>query len=66
MDRAYSTNAGEKECIYIIRGKARRKDHQEVQDIGGPLKFKRILGRQNGKFWAGLVWLRIGTSGGLL
>jgi hypothetical protein len=27
---------------------------------------KRILGRYDGMVWTGSIWLRIGTSGGLL
>jgi hypothetical protein len=35
-------------------------DYWEDQNIGG------ILERYDGMIWIGLIWLRIGTSGGLL
>jgi hypothetical protein len=45
-------------------GKAR--DHQEDQDVGEWIILKWILKRQDGVIWTGLIWLMIGTSGGLL
>ena len=27
---------------------------------------KNVLQEENGRMWTGLIWLRIGTSGGLL
>jgi hypothetical protein len=41
-------------------------DHWEDQDVGGWTILKWIFERQNGIVWLGLIWLRIGTSGGLL
>jgi hypothetical protein len=35
-------------------------------DVGGRIIFEWILERQDGVVWSGLIWLRIGTSGGLL
>jgi hypothetical protein len=37
-----------------------RPRHRWVNNI------KIILERQDGVVWAGLIWLRIGTSGGIL
>jgi hypothetical protein len=42
------------------------RDHWEDQDVSGWTILKWILGRQDGIVWIGLIWLRIGTSGGLL
>jgi hypothetical protein len=40
--------------------------HWEDQGIGGWTLLKWILKRQDGMVWIGLIWLRIGASGGLL
>jgi hypothetical protein len=37
-----------------------------VINFGGWTILKWILERQDGMEWIGLIWLRIGTSGGLL
>jgi hypothetical protein len=42
------------------------RDHWEDQDVGGWTILKWILERQDELVWIGLIWLRIGTSGGLL
>jgi hypothetical protein len=41
-------------------------DHWEDQDVGGWTILKRILERYYMMEWIGLIWFRIGTSGGLL
>jgi hypothetical protein len=41
----------------------KERDHWEKQDVGGWKILKWIL---NMIGWIGLIWLRIGTSGGLL
>jgi hypothetical protein len=43
----------------------KERDHQEDQDIDGWIILKWMLDRL-GVVWTGLIWLRIGTSGGLL
>jgi hypothetical protein len=47
-------------------GKPQGKRPLEDEDIGGLTIIKRILERYDGMIWIGLIWLRIGTSGGLL
>jgi hypothetical protein len=42
------------------------RDHWEDQDIDGWTILKWIRERYDGMVWIGLIWLRIGTSGGLL
>jgi hypothetical protein len=42
------------------------RGHWEDQDVGGWIILKWILERQHGMIWIGLMWLRIGISGGLL
>jgi hypothetical protein len=42
------------------------RDHWEDQDIGGKTILKWVLEGYDGMVWIGLIWLRIGTSAGLL
>jgi hypothetical protein len=44
----------------------KERDHWEDQDLGGWTISKWISDRQDGMEWTGLIWLRIGTSGGFL
>jgi hypothetical protein len=41
-------------------------DQWEDKDVGGWGILKWILERQDVMIWIGFIWLRIGTSGGLL
>jgi hypothetical protein len=40
----------------------KERDHWEDQDVGGWTK----IDLKDGMVWIGSIWLRIGTSGGLL
>jgi hypothetical protein len=42
------------------------RDNWEDQGVDGWTIVKWILEREDGMGWIGLIWLRIGTSGGLL
>jgi hypothetical protein len=42
------------------------RDLSEETGVDGKIILKRILGKQGGKVWIGFIWLRVGTSGGLL
>jgi hypothetical protein len=42
------------------------RDNSEVLDIDGRIILEEILGKCGGKVWTGFIWLKIGTSGGLL
>jgi hypothetical protein len=44
----------------------KERDHWEDQDVGGWTVLKCVLERYDGMVWIGTIWLRIGTSGGLL
>jgi hypothetical protein len=44
----------------------KERDHYEDLDIGGRIILEWILERYDEVVWIGLIWLRIGTSGGLL
>jgi hypothetical protein len=43
-----------------------QRDHMEDLRIDGKITLEYILGKECGKAWIGCIWLRIGTSGGLL
>jgi len=47
-------------------GKPGVKGHLEDVGVDGKIILERILGKYGGKVWTGCIWLRIGTSGGLL
>jgi hypothetical protein len=44
------------------------KGRGPLEDLGvcGSIILEWILGKQGGNVWTGCIWLRIGTSGGLL
>jgi hypothetical protein len=44
----------------------KERDHWEDQDVGGWTILNWILERYERMVWIGWIWLRIGTSGGLL
>jgi hypothetical protein len=65
--RGLKTEWGRREKrIGCWRESHRGKDHLEEQDIGGCVMLRWILERWDGIVLTGLVWLRIGTSGGEL
>jgi hypothetical protein len=44
----------------------KRKDHVEDLGFTSDHNIEWMLGKYGGKVWTGCIWLRIGTSGGLL
>jgi hypothetical protein len=44
----------------------KERDQWEDRVVGGWTILGWILGRQDGMVWTGLMWLRMGTSGGFL
>jgi hypothetical protein len=66
MDGACITNWEENECIQDFVEKARRKDPLVRPDVGVWILLKCISERWDGLARTGLIWLRIGTCGGLL
>jgi hypothetical protein len=42
------------------------KSHQEDLNVGGRRILKLILEKYDGVVWTGLIWLKIGTSRGIL
>ena len=47
-------------------GNLRERDHFEDLGVDGPMIRKWISKKWDWITWAGLIWLRIGTGGGLL
>jgi hypothetical protein len=57
----------EEECNRVLMGKPEgERDHKEDFHVGGRVILRWILEKYDGVVWAGLMWLSIGTSGGLL
>jgi hypothetical protein len=52
-------------CRILVESQKVR-DHWEDLDVGDCIILKCILERYVGMVWTGLIWLRTGTSGGLL
>jgi len=51
---------GEMKNAYYI------SDHSEELGVDGKIILEWILVKKGGKVWTGFIWLRAGTSGGLL
>jgi len=47
-------------------GNLRERDHLEYPDVDGRRILGMIFRNWDVKIWTGLIWLRIGTSGGHL
>jgi hypothetical protein len=47
-------------------GKPRERDHMEDLGVDERMILQCMLNKSFGKVWTGLIWLRLGTSGGLL
>jgi hypothetical protein len=47
-------------------GDLMERDHLEDLDVDGRIILKLIFKKWDGGAWAGLIWLRLGTGGGLL
>jgi hypothetical protein len=62
-----SKNGGEENRVWVIGGKARRKETtRKTNEVGEWIILGWILERWDVVMCTGLVWLRIGTGGELL
>jgi hypothetical protein len=59
-------NRPKRNAYRLFVGKQEGKRPLGNPDIGGWTILRWILERKNEMVWTGLIWLRIGTSGGLL
>jgi hypothetical protein len=55
-----------RDAYTILIGNLERRDHSEVLGADGKITLEWILGKKGENMWTGFIWLRIGTSGGLL
>jgi hypothetical protein len=46
-------------------GRPEGRDYSEDLVIDGKIILKWILGKYVGRVWAGCIWLKIGTNGGV-
>jgi hypothetical protein len=46
--------------------KTEREDMSQSVGVDGKITLEWILRKYGGKVWNGCIWIRIGTSGGLL
>jgi hypothetical protein len=50
----------------LLVGRLMERDHFEDLGVDGRTIGKRIFKKWDSETWFGLIWLRIGTGGGLL
>jgi hypothetical protein len=55
-----------KNAYKILVGKFEGKYHSEDLGIDGKIILECTLGKWGGRVWIGSIWLRIGTSDGVL
>jgi hypothetical protein len=66
MGRACSTKGGKGMHIAYWWESQKKRDHYADQDVGGWIVLNWILERKDWVVLTGLIWLKIGTSGGFL
>jgi hypothetical protein len=59
-------HGGDEELIKVLVGKPKREISLGRLRVGGRITLKWILEEHDEVVWPGLIWLRIGTSSGLL
>jgi hypothetical protein len=65
IEGAYRTYGDRRGAYRVLVGKPEERDYLEDIGVDGTIILKRIFKKRDG-VWTGLIWLRIGTGGGLL
>jgi hypothetical protein len=63
---ACGTYGRQKGAYRVLVGRLEGKNHLEDLGIDGRIMLKWIFNKWDREAWTGLIWLRIGTGGGLL
>jgi hypothetical protein len=58
-------HAWDKTNAYSDLGESKEKDATMETDVGGRVRLRWTVEKQDGVTWTGFVWLRVATSGGL-
>jgi hypothetical protein len=66
MGRACSTHGGKRDVCGVLMGEPKGKNPLVKPRRRWEDNIKMILEKQDGVLWTGFIWLRTGTSGGLL
>jgi hypothetical protein len=66
MDTAYSMKGGGKDCMHGRKARRKKTTRKTKTYVGGYIKMDLGETGWDGMVWTGLIWLRIGISGGLL
>jgi hypothetical protein len=67
MGGACSMHERDENCIYNFGWKSLKgRDHSEDLRVDGRIVLECNLGKEGGRVWTGLIWLRLLTSIGLL
>jgi hypothetical protein len=66
MSGACSTYGARRVVYGFLVGKPKRKTPLEDPGVDGRIILRRIFRKWDGEAWAGLIWLRVGTGGGLV
>jgi hypothetical protein len=66
MGGAYGMDGGQEGCVQSLVGKAEGKKDLEDRAIHGMIIVKWTLKKLDRRAWIGLMWLNIGSRGGLL
>jgi hypothetical protein len=66
MGRACSKNGVRRNAVGFWWESQKQRDYLEDPEVGVFITVTWILEREDAVVWTGLIWLRIGTIGGLL
>jgi hypothetical protein len=66
MSGSRSTHGRDEKCVQYFFEKPEGKRHSEDLGVDGRIMLEWILGKLGEEVSTGFIWLRVGTSGGLL